>query len=349
MLKSLSYKRKKVSCTIISRYHLDFGLQALGNDADVMNLVRYVDKYRLIEVYIEYEYTDLDTYLKSRQKLRLEEIVEVESNALARKPFKKPSLKLNRLLQLLLEGPSLNDDVEVPSFNAEKERETTEYDDDNEVESVSESDEEAVNEAETANEANIDEDNLINEVDVDMQEFYQNIDTGVEWVGYSKSNLEVPIQMDVEEGLRALSKEHEKNSIQSKNKGGHFFVCKEFADKKDATTLVTSQAVVTRRQIYVWKNDKVRVKAVCRRKCPIFNNSFGLNASGISSLSKSNLKQVNRKWVKPKRDETSGSRQGINKVRGMRIKVGGKRAVMFMIISHALGHYKSLKRITHGQ
>ncbi|GJU81832.1 hypothetical protein Tco_1284197 [Tanacetum coccineum] len=154
--------------------NLDYGLQALENDADVMKLVRYIDKYRLIEVYIEHEYTVLETYLKSPQKLTLEEIVEVKSSALARKHFKKPSLKLNRLPQLLLEGPSLNDDVELPSFNAEKEKQTTDYDDDNEAESVSESDKEAVNEYESVSESDdsqdsvfiVDEDNLINEVDV---------------------------------------------------------------------------------------------------------------------------------------------------------------------------------------
>ncbi|GJS76062.1 retrovirus-related pol polyprotein from transposon TNT 1-94 [Tanacetum coccineum] len=259
----------------IPNNNLDFGLQTLGNDADVMNLVRHVDKYRLIEVYIEYEYTVLDTYIKSPQKLWLEEIVEVKSNALARKPFKKPSLKVNRLPQLLLEGPSLNDDVEVPSFNAEKERQTTEYDDDNELESVSKSDEEAVNKAETTNEANsYDFEEAVNEA----------------WMLKKVMTDDFDMDIDCDSDIET-----------------------KFADKKDDTALVTSQAVVTRRQIYVWKNDKVRVRAVCRGKCHIFNNSFGLNASGISSLSKSNLKQVNRKWVKPKRDETSGSRQGINK------------------------------------
>ncbi|GKC81470.1 mutator type transposase [Tanacetum coccineum] len=84
-----------------------------AQDHNVINLVRYIDKYRLIEVYIEHEYTVLDTYLKSLQKLRLEEIVDVESSALA----KKPGLKVNRLPQLLLEGPSLND--EGSSLNAE--------------------------------------------------------------------------------------------------------------------------------------------------------------------------------------------------------------------------------------
>ncbi|GKG46495.1 hypothetical protein Tco_0501341, partial [Tanacetum coccineum] len=116
--------------------------------------VRYIDKYRLIEVYIEHEYTVLDTYLKSPQKLRLEEIVDVESSALARKPFKKPGLKVNRLPQLLLEGPSLND--EGSSLNAEF----------NECKEEDSEDSDYI----------FDDDNVINEVEVDMQEFYKNID-----------------------------------------------------------------------------------------------------------------------------------------------------------------------------
>nr|GEW11509.1 hypothetical protein [Tanacetum cinerariifolium] len=315
MLKTLGYKSKKNKMYYhfkIPNNNLDHGLQALGNDADVINL-----------------------------KLRLEEIDDVESSALARKPFKKPGLKVNRLPQLLLEGPSLNDDVEVPSFN----------EDENGIESNEEAaNEEAANEDETGSESSesddskdsddiVDEDNVINEVDVDMQEFYQNIDKDVEWVGQSKGNVEVPAHVDVEEGfdlddfdmdtdcesdvesskereraLRALRKE-------SKNKHGHFYVGQEFADKKEATTLVSCQVVAIRRQLYVWKNDKLRVRAVCRGKYP---NSVGPNASGLNSPNKGKLKQVNGKWVKSKTVETSCSGQGINKVDGIRIKYPGQ-------------------------
>nr|GEU94297.1 hypothetical protein [Tanacetum cinerariifolium] len=167
----------------IPNNNLDYGLQALENDADVMNLVRYIDKYKLNKFYIEHEYTVLETYLKSPQKFRLKETVDVESSALVRKPFKKPGLKVNRLPQLLLEVPCLNTDVEVPSFNVEKEKQTTDYDVSesnemavNEDENVSKSNEEVFNEDETVSESGesddsqdrdfiVDEDNLINEFD----------------------------------------------------------------------------------------------------------------------------------------------------------------------------------------
>ncbi|GJZ76658.1 hypothetical protein Tco_0641330 [Tanacetum coccineum] len=116
MLKTLGYKNKKNKMYYhfkIPNNNLDHGLQALGNDADVMNLVRLRD-----------------------------------------------------LVSMLLEGPS---------FNAEKEKETTDY-------VVSKSNEEVANEDETGSESSesdnskdsdyiVDEDNVINEVDVDMQEF----------------------------------------------------------------------------------------------------------------------------------------------------------------------------------
>ncbi|GJT78822.1 hypothetical protein Tco_1045547 [Tanacetum coccineum] len=333
MLKTLGYPMKKNKMYYhfkIPNSNLDYGLQALGNDADVINLVRYIDKYRLIEVYIEHEYTVLDTYLKSPQKLRLEEIVDVESSALARKPFKKPGLKVNRLPQLLLEGPSLND--EGSSLNAEFNECNEE--DHNEDENGSDCNEEAAYEDETVSESDesddsedsdyiVDDDNVINEVEVDMQEFYKNIDKDVEWVGPSKSKgkVEVPAKMNVEEGydlddfdmdidcdsdvestkerkraLRGLRKE-------SKNKSGEFYVGQEFVDKQQAISLVRSLAVASRRQLYVWKNDKVRVRAVCRGKCPEFTN--GPDASGLNSPNRGKLKQVNGKWIKCQKVQTS--------------------------------------------
>nr|GEV48711.1 hypothetical protein [Tanacetum cinerariifolium] len=248
----------------IPNNNLDHGLQSLGNDADAMNLV----------------------------------------SALARKPFKKPDLKVNRLPQLLLEGPSLNDDVEVPSFN----------EDENSIES----NEEAANEDKTSSESSessesddsdyiVDTDNVINEVDVDMQEFYQNIDKDVEWVGQSKGNVEVLAQVDVEEGfdLNDFDMDIDCDSDNESSK-----------ERKRALRALKKE------QLYVWKNDKLRIRAVCRGKCP---NSVGPNASKLNSPNKGKLKQVNGKWVKSKTVKTSCSGQGINKVDGIRIKVCGKK------------------------
>nr|GEW38416.1 hypothetical protein [Tanacetum cinerariifolium] len=157
----------------------------------------------------------------------------------------------------------------------------------------------------------VDEDILINEVDVDMQEFYQNINKDVEWVGHDKGNLEVPIQMDVEEGcdLDNFDMDIDCDSdieTSRKRKTG------PRALRRESKTKVAA---------FLLKNDKVRVMAICRGKFHVFNNLVRSNASGLNSPSKSNLKQMNEKWVKAKRDETTSSGKGINKMGGMRIKV----------------------------
>nr|GEW08007.1 putative NHL domain-containing protein [Tanacetum cinerariifolium] len=99
----------------IPNNNLDHGLQALGNDADVMNLVRYINKYRFIEVFIEHEYTVLETYWKTLQKLRLEEIDDVESSALARKAICRVifSEQYSLLRDYVLELQRTNEDTTV--------------------------------------------------------------------------------------------------------------------------------------------------------------------------------------------------------------------------------------------
>ncbi|GJU60721.1 cullin-1-like protein isoform X2 [Tanacetum coccineum] len=253
MLKTLGYPMKKNKMYYhfkIPNSNLDYGLQALGNDADVINLVRYIDKYRLIEVYIEHEYTIL-TLLKSPQKLRLEEIVDVESSALARKPFKKPGLKVNRLPQLLLEGPSLND--EGSSLNAEFNE--CKEEDHNEDENGSDCNEEAAYEDETVSESD-------------------ESDDSEDRPSKSKGKVEVPAKDECEEGYDLDDFDMDID-------------CDKFVDKQQAISLVRSLAVASRRQLYVWKNDRVRVRAVCRGKCPEFTN--GPDASGLNSPNRDRL------------------------------------------------------------
>ncbi|GKE99357.1 mutator type transposase, partial [Tanacetum coccineum] len=86
-----------------------------------------------------------------------------------------------------------------------------------------------------------------------------------------------------------------------------------------AISLVRSLAVASRRQLYVWKNDKVRVREVCRGKCPEFTN--GPDVSGLNSPNRGKLKQVNGKWIKCQKVQTSCSGQGINNVGVKQIKI----------------------------
>ncbi|GKD00490.1 hypothetical protein Tco_1170764 [Tanacetum coccineum] len=91
--------------------------------------------------------------------VRLEEIVDVESSALARKPFKKPDLKVNSESN----EEAVNKDENVSESNKEAV---------NEDDIVSESDESDESDDSQDSDFIVDEDNLINEVDIDVEEGY---------------------------------------------------------------------------------------------------------------------------------------------------------------------------------
>lgn len=383
MIEKLGYKRK--DCVMyyhfkIPNNDLDYGLQALGNDGDVLNLVRYVDKYKLIEVYIEHEHTVLETYWKSPQRVMIEEIVdEGPSSTLVRKPFKKPAKKINRMPLLLDmgEGSDNADDVygegglvvttaveEGPTkrpvklpvkrpfkIPAKKTKPMPVP-----VDEVDSSVEASLSEYESSSESDdsedsdyiLDDEHVMNDVDVDMKDYYQNIDKDAEWMGSHSDNEEVPDDSHVEEAfglddfhsasdsendsqrkktLRKLRKQRAKEGkgIDASNCSDTFFVGREFGDKKTITDLVAAHAIATRRQLYIWKNDKMRVRVVCRGKCPTFRYpNEGPKASGLKcGPSPSKLKCIAGKMVKSTTCETSACGKGINEVGGKRIKVGG--------------------------
>ena len=103
MVTKIGYKRSKLMYYHfkIPNSNLDYGLQALGNDQDVLNLLKYTDKYKLIEVYIEHGSTDLETYTKSPRTLVIEELPDKPKTKLVKKKAPK---KRNRLPLLLTMG-----------------------------------------------------------------------------------------------------------------------------------------------------------------------------------------------------------------------------------------------------
>lgn len=65
----------------IPEHDLDFGLEALGNDQDILNLLRYTNKWKIIDIYIEHGRTTLRTYetSHSQRKVVIKEILEDNS------------------------------------------------------------------------------------------------------------------------------------------------------------------------------------------------------------------------------------------------------------------------------
>ncbi|CAI9302520.1 unnamed protein product [Lactuca saligna] len=63
----------------IPREDLDFGLRALGNDNDVLNLAQYIGDNKVIEVYTKHGQTNLLTYFmspKGKQKVIIKELCD---------------------------------------------------------------------------------------------------------------------------------------------------------------------------------------------------------------------------------------------------------------------------------
>nr|KAJ0225325.1 hypothetical protein LSAT_V11C100013550 [Lactuca sativa] len=76
MVRELAYKSEQTLYyhLCIPVFPLDYGLFPLGNDQDVLKLVSYVPKHKLVKVYIENGQTRVPTYFKSPSKFVIEEL-----------------------------------------------------------------------------------------------------------------------------------------------------------------------------------------------------------------------------------------------------------------------------------
>nr|KAJ0212180.1 hypothetical protein LSAT_V11C400158540 [Lactuca sativa] len=76
MVRELGYKGEQTLYYhfCIPEFPLDYGLLPLGNDQDVLKLISYVPKHRLVKVYIEIGQTRVASYFKSPSKVVIEEL-----------------------------------------------------------------------------------------------------------------------------------------------------------------------------------------------------------------------------------------------------------------------------------
>ncbi|CAI9301559.1 unnamed protein product [Lactuca saligna] len=275
--------------------NLDFGLFALGSDQDVHHLGTFVANHKLIDVYIEHGKTNLHTYSMSPNLSKVK-IVEIkEPPACSKQLFLEwndspiehesvPDLTEVKNDSHLDKEPSLVDHIEF-EMNVENEDDydgsghnngsgNDEFDDDSESED---------------SDFFIDEDNLIHDVDVDMKDLHMNIDKDVEWVGgSSESNVPEDTQQgDLEvintevllsgsssdeandgkrrKTIRAIQRAYENDAALVSET---FYIFQTFSSSKDFKTQVKLHSIRTRREIQLEKNDKNRVRFVCKGTIP---------------------------------------------------------------------------------
>nr|KAJ0219375.1 hypothetical protein LSAT_V11C300150280 [Lactuca sativa] len=145
----------------------------------------------------------------------------------------------------------------------------------------------------------MDEEDLVVDYEVEMSEFHSMVDTNVEWI--EKKKKKKPIDVDNEEEEMEVI-DIEKNEfvgyeedkrarllkdltrlkycLDGKVHGSEFMVGQTFQTKKEVTCLGPTHR----------KNDKIRVRVVCKGVTPEFNSSglLGCNKGKGSSVNKQN-------------------------------------------------------------
>nr|KAJ0201766.1 hypothetical protein LSAT_V11C600334450 [Lactuca sativa] len=166
----------------------------------------------------------------------------------------------------------------------------------------------------------VDDENNVSEVEVDMTDFNLNLDKDygcVQMDGFHNGvgtndeheDIEV-IDNDrwyyLDEGsederkrrcvLKNLAKE-KRCSLGNIHKAS-FYVGQKFKSKKELKEKIDMHALETRRNLYYKKNDKLRLRALCRGVVPVINASgvVGLNTKNKSKGKEVNSEKVNCSW-----------------------------------------------------
>nr|KAJ0211262.1 hypothetical protein LSAT_V11C400228420 [Lactuca sativa] len=275
---------------------LDFGLFALASDDDVRHLAKYVGQHKLIEVYTEHGQTKLHTYSMSPNpsKVRIVEIdctpkrlflewhdTQVEPNdVLTFEPNRNnPPVSPTR------NEPSI-DKVDMVSDNANIMETEIEHnsDDNSSGDEINSGDDSESQDGDFL----LDEDNIIDDVKVDMREFHLNVDPDVEWIGgaskrknhvvtkdgneadlevidmelfLSDSSSDDGIEGERNKKIKAIRRAHENENAQVSEP---FYLYQKFNSSKEFKDMVNQHAIDTRRELDFEKNDKNRVRIVCR-------------------------------------------------------------------------------------
>nr|KAJ0187464.1 hypothetical protein LSAT_V11C900468320 [Lactuca sativa] len=227
---------------------LDFGLFALGSDQDVHHLGTYVANHKLIDVYIEHGKTNLHTYSMSPNPNKVKIIEIKEPPACSRQLFLEwndspiehesvPDLKEVENDSHLDKEPSLVDHIDF-EMNIENE---DDYDGSGHN-NGSGSDE-------------FDDDNT-------QQGDLEVINTEVLLSGSSSDEENDGKRRKT---IRAIQRAYENDATLVSEP---FYIFQTFSSSKDFKTQVKLHSIRTRREIQLEKNDKNRVRFVCKGTIP---------------------------------------------------------------------------------
>ncbi|PWA73581.1 transposase, MuDR, MULE transposase domain protein [Artemisia annua] len=290
-------------CYKIPNGNLDTGLYMLNNDNDVLGLIKHVDKCKLIELYVMYP-VDLPKITDPNEVPNLEEDFD---------PF---FCDLDPENGESSARPKQTDPNDNPSVSEPNNADGVVSDHSKQSDGSEES---------SDSDASDDRGNIIDDVEVDMEDFRKHTDANVEWVGCNEAQDE-PVEQnepclgeeDLEEfgsgtdsddpecnrkrALKKLANQHK--PVDGKFYSDNFFVGQSFGNKGLIKEMVTGISVDSRRDIYLTRNDKTRVRAECRGIVPVFSEKDSESQFGPSGPTGSQVKKP--KKVKKKKSPCSG-------------------------------------------
>lgn len=284
---------------------LDNGLRKLETDKDVLELLTHVSKYKVIDLYVDHSVSknpkNVEPALLENVPDDSHDVLESVDNDVVDDVSEDEWLRncLNKVGRL---NKNVGQSSRNESPNVDVGNNGSEGEDGSESEHGSDSDHGSDSEhgSNSDNESDsddsdfvVDQDQMMNDVEVDMAEFRSNIDKNAEWVGCAEIVEEVTEVVENEEvdyedlgsgsdsddegeRRKALRKVARMNKVHAGSEGTiwkeNFFIGQTFGNSKLIKEMVTRVAVEQRRDLWLKKNDKLRVRAVCRGKIPNFTS-----------------------------------------------------------------------------
>ncbi|GJY88113.1 mutator type transposase [Tanacetum coccineum] len=271
-------------------------LLSLSNDNDVLRFIKYVDRYKLMQLYVVHP-------VDKPKPLGDNEVTEETFDPLF--CDLDPETGEPNATEFHSEVPNVTEPSEVP--NGPEPSEIP-----NDAEDVEDSDD---------SDFDVELEDMIEDVEVDMDDFRKYTDENVEWVGRNEVPVEDTQPVDAEvfedldledfdsasdpddiecnrkKALRMLAKKHK--PVDGNIYSEIFYYGQTFANKELIKQMVSRLVVENRRHMWLTKNDKIRIWAQCRGIVPTFSNDDG-SQFGPNGPSGSQSQSNTKKGGKPK-------------------------------------------------
>nr|GEV69212.1 hypothetical protein [Tanacetum cinerariifolium] len=333
---------------------LDNRLKKLSSDQDELQMLKYVEKYKVIDLYVDHSLTketvnvdesllvnelDNDLFIENEMLGDNDEdvIEDVSKDEWLQKSLRLVGIKKKHAVK--------NDNVRGQSSRNESINVKDDKDDGSNSDDGSASNDDSDSQD---SDFLVDPDNMIDDVGVDIAEFRSNINANVEWVG-SKAIVimeeeefkEVEVNHDEldsgsdfeyegerKKALKMYHKIKKANASNAKSGGTtwkeNFYVGLKFSNSKEIKEMVTIVAVEQRRELHLKKNDKVRVRCICQGKVPQFGCEDGDDDSGSKGVVSSGSKGNGQSKENGQLSESKGKSNNKTKAYGESIKPNPK-------------------------